>query len=944
MKISRLIIESFRGFNEKKDFKLANSQLILLYGPNGHGKTSFFDAIEWGLTGKINRYDLASDERNRSKFVGNSFSIKVPYVQITLNTEELEVVIARRGVKDDSKSDYGTNYLEVELPGNHYLVGKEAQDYLFESIINKEWLKKINSENLNNIYNLTHYSSQEKMSHFLRGAKEGDRYNALSTILGTDQYNVYKKKFKDAQTLFKEDIEKLDKSVFEEEIKYTNISKEIIELENKIKLHNSDSNYTKEILAKFNTLTSKELKLELDIDETLKEIHSFNSKIFKERNNQNQIFQNAKLLNHDLPKYREALNKQVSNKEKLLIFRRFREINEKLVDFRWLNRNYKDYQEGLNSYNDKVDLKRELQEKVNAIDMSIKSNESFISRVSISIEDSIESHNFNALRNIITDGEIKTDIKSKSLDIITELEGSIYNIQIKEKNRDDLKIIKDSYKERLLELEKIDEKYGALLRHVLDYVQKVSEISRCPVCGNDNISSKHLEEYAKKSQEEVNRDIPVVLEKYNISKEQYIKVENELNTLKKTLNKKIDNIKYEVKKITESNRMQKQKFPGLYDDLKNLGNTIKYIEETNEKYSGLLKKYNLNNYTKEKIKIVLDQILKEKSEIQQEYRNIDEVNIGKFIKQIEVEIQGDRVFIENYEFRIREISGGEFKGDLEYISKFVTDMLNQCSFEKEKLDERTTLLGNLIEAIEDMKTQSLLKLKTKKFKEVEKVIYILKKEKEDIEEKVNGLEGAINSIPLAIENLNEKSITELFDLVQKVYSKLNSHPIFKKVNYKTEKRFGNFKLLLNVLSDSEIEVNPSYIYSAAQVNTIALSIFLSMAIKQEWCNLDLVAIDDPIQSMDSLNSLAFIDLLRNLTDQSEYNKQLIISTHDSSFFELMKKKFQSVDVALIQFNGYSENGPTFGNLNGEKESAAPELIEFNKGEKINNLKEIISSI
>lgn len=56
-----LKIESFRAYQEKQNFdfvheksgKLAN--LVVLYAPNGYGKTSFFDAVEWAITGKIDR-------------------------------------------------------------------------------------------------------------------------------------------------------------------------------------------------------------------------------------------------------------------------------------------------------------------------------------------------------------------------------------------------------------------------------------------------------------------------------------------------------------------------------------------------------------------------------------------------------------------------------------------------------------------------------------------------------------------------------------------------------------------------------------------------------------------------------------------------------------------------------------------------------------------------
>jgi DNA sulfur modification protein DndD len=47
-----LEIESFRGFSSRELFDL-NASIILIYGPNGTGKSSFFEAIEFALLGYV---------------------------------------------------------------------------------------------------------------------------------------------------------------------------------------------------------------------------------------------------------------------------------------------------------------------------------------------------------------------------------------------------------------------------------------------------------------------------------------------------------------------------------------------------------------------------------------------------------------------------------------------------------------------------------------------------------------------------------------------------------------------------------------------------------------------------------------------------------------------------------------------------------------------------
>jgi len=50
---------------------------------------------------------------------------------------------------------------------------------------------------------------------------------------------------------------------------------------------------------------------------------------------------------------------------------------------------------------------------------------------------------------------------------------------------------------------------------------------------------------------------------------------------------------------------------------------------------------------------------------------------------------------------------------------------------------------------------------------------------------------------------------------------------------------------------------------------------------------DTILIDDPIQSLDDLNILSFINLLRYQFS----DKQIIISTHDDDFSRFIRYKF-----------------------------------------------------
>ena len=129
------------------------------------------------------------------------------------------------------------------------------------------------------------------------------------------------------------------------------------------------------------------------------------------------------------------------------------------------------------------------------------------------------------------------------------------------------------------------------------------------------------------------------------------------------------------------------------------------------------------------------------------------------------------------------------------------------------------------------------------------------------------------------------------DLINSIYRKIDPHPAFKKVEFKAD--FDSDKPGLNiVVSDGDGGViSPILYFSAAQTNILSLSVFLANALHakdDEGNSVDVILIDDPIQSMDSINILSTIDLLRSICLQ--FNKQIIISTHDENFFGLLQRK------------------------------------------------------
>ena len=140
----------------------------------------------------------------------------------------------------------------------------------------------------------------------------------------------------------------------------------------------------------------------------------------------------------------------------------------------------------------------------------------------------------------------------------------------------------------------------------------------------------------------------------------------------------------------------------------------------------------------------------------------------------------------------------------------------------------------------------------------------LEEYKKDLEKKVKVSEK-IASEKKQLEAKIEKDVKNFFheELINQIYSKIDPHPEFKKVQFSCTFENGTGKL---------------NVYVKDEVNN-----------KDDNGNdVNCIFIDDPIQSMDSINILATIDLFRSLV--SNYDKQIILSTHDENFHRLLEKK------------------------------------------------------
>ncbi|WP_335956967.1 AAA family ATPase [Acinetobacter bereziniae] len=216
MKIKKVEIQGFRAYKTKSDgtfnFKLNEndvSNFIAIYAPNGFGKSSFYDAVEWGITGNISRYITDNNRKYNEQAARSTKQDGVP--QIILRNKDVDSNIQ--------------TYVSLETTiGNFY----------------KPWVKpRVDSMDLkfnesdtdkNYIFFRNVVLSQDNIDRFIREIKPENRYkNFMEDFCGDVEYlrrkltiliNENKQKVDDINTKRKLILEELqipvNENVFDE--------------------------------------------------------------------------------------------------------------------------------------------------------------------------------------------------------------------------------------------------------------------------------------------------------------------------------------------------------------------------------------------------------------------------------------------------------------------------------------------------------------------------------------------------------------------------------------------------------------------------------------------------------------------------------------------------------------------------------------------------------
>lgn len=272
---------------------------------------------------------------------------------------------------------------------------------------------------------------------------------------------------------------------------------------------------------------------------------------------------------------------------------------------------------------------------------------------------------------------------------------------------------------------------------------------------------------------------------------------------------------------------------------------------------------------------------------------------------------------ENIEESLRKIAG-TIKEEEDYVNKYrknykilvkdeeiinmllIEEQVNSFRLKKNTNEQKFTLLNlilNDIDAIRD----------TKREVELEEELKKLHDRGDRITTKINEIDVLRNEC----EKYLNKKITGAFNLntINSIYQMIDPHPDLQNIKFIPEFEGSSTKIHIHAFN-SKKELAPVLYFSSAQISILALSIFFAQVLKNT-SKLNTIFLDDPIQHLDSINTLAFIDLMRIMITQDNINKQIILTTNNNEFYELLKLKlnpkyYNSKFIALESYGEIKE--------------------------------------
>lgn len=930
MRIKEINIKNFRGIGEC-DTKIKineNLDILLLVGPNGFGKTTFFDAVEWAFTGKINRIDELKDvdktRFNMGKFINYQIEgdKKNRFAEVKLAFDDNSTLIRTnsKGTYEDV-GDYSKSTISYTKNGKKL---KEQKSFELDFIEDKFQ----NSISFSEQFYYSHILGQDTINSFIHNYRGDARQEKIFQILGMKNYQD----LLDILDINRGMYKKFNNEVNRRKNNYEQLLSKVDSLKEDVNSYLEKCN-----LDEINLLCDK---LKFQFTQLLSICDDINLNLFEDKVKQRMLTFNLKdiiALKKELEVARFNITKVIDN------------CKEKIKQYNNLRNNISIIKD-LEIIQTKINENERLEHLIanyGCLNMSLV-NKTFERRY---------QKNLNLLKSKTTK---QLELFKKWIDVITH-----FSFQYNDKDCEDYrKIISEAYEElKSLKVGKLEReefysyynKLNTILPDLEVNMQKYLELKgewnalNLQLETNSKINNNYksalieFKKYIEANNELIDREkiCPLCLQELEYNESVNLNISKSISSSEKLLaaiNFTFSSGDESIRVFTEAVNIRKQSLTNAKLEIDAVIQSVKTIQDD------VLKKL-VNNKDKliKKRESLIMKIQDSKNEYYSRCRNerekyikINEIrtnllcNIEKdeeilskanelisnnslILTQIYGKLDVNGVYISDKKDRRLIISKlQELKKESEDIkSEYFSDSISKLEefsltqfidSENLKLTNYNTALHKLDNIRETFFPEGL-KEDIFNIADQETELKKLKKDYEDITADSRILKALAEKIDLQKENIIKSKI-EKNGLVCSLYEAINPHPFYRELRLKQRNQG------IEITCDESGErFFLDYILSSAQNNVLALSIFMGFALQQQWSKLNQIFIDDPIQNMDDINILSFIDILRSLFNENNMKKQIIISTHDFKLAELFRKKFRFLNMEIVRYETYTKEGP-----------------------------------
>lgn len=184
-KLLALDIVDFRGIRRLRPEDMSLSgDVVFIYGPNGIGKTSIADAVEWVITGQVRRLDQrsVSPGRNAPDPIVNVFS-DTGETRVSCHLDSrASITRIRRG--RTTKRTIGTSTAPDDRAVIDHVVGTKAPSAESRLVISR----------LRDLFRGSHMLAQHDIRQFLEGMKPEERFDILTNMIGAEEFVRFREK------------------------------------------------------------------------------------------------------------------------------------------------------------------------------------------------------------------------------------------------------------------------------------------------------------------------------------------------------------------------------------------------------------------------------------------------------------------------------------------------------------------------------------------------------------------------------------------------------------------------------------------------------------------------------------------------------------------------------------------------------------------------------